>query len=134
MTDAAGWRERFLTVYEAARSTGDVDALAELLAPGLRLEDPQLPGGAGTRADLLRLTADLASRCTRLAVRRHGPVCVSADGGVFTQRWFVEAEPAEGAGAVHVETFESFTVTGGLVGAVAICVRDLRSSDVRATV
>ncbi|WP_053204241.1 nuclear transport factor 2 family protein [Jiangella muralis] len=133
MTDPAGWRERFLTVYEAARCTGDVDSLSELLAPGLRLEDPQLPGGAGTRADLLRLTADLAARCTRLAVRRHGPVCVSAGGDVFTQRWFVEAEPAD-AGTVHVETFESFTVTGGLVSAVAIVVRDLRSSDVRAAV
>lgn len=132
MTDAAGWRERFLTVYEEARSTGDVSELPELLAEGLRLEDPQLPGGTGSRADLLRLTADLASRCTRLAVRRHGPVCVSADGDVFTQRWFVEAELA--SGTVHVETFESFTVTGGLVGAVAIVVRDLRSSDVRAAV
>lgn len=131
MTDA--WRERFLAVYEAARGTGDVGALSGLLAPGLRLEDPQLPGGVGSKADLLRFTADLASRCARLAVRRHGPVCVSADGGVFTQRWFVEADLA-GAGTVHVETFESFTVTGGLVSAVAICVRDLRSSDVRAGV
>lgn len=135
MTDAPAWRERFLTAYESARTGGDTAGLAGFLADDLRLEDPQLPGGTGTKADLLRLTGDLVAGCRRLTVRRHGPLCVSADGRSFAQRWFVEAEPAApdtGAGepprVARVETFESFSCAGELVTAVAIFVRDLRAA------
>lgn len=126
------WRERFLAVYTHARSTGDVAALAELLAEDLRLEDPQLPGGAGGKSDLLRLTADLAASCTHLDVRPYGPACVSPDGTVFTQRWFIEAEPAgaEPASRVHAETFESFTHADERITTVAIFVRDLTAARV----
>jgi len=119
-------------VYARARTTGDVDALADLLADDLRLEDPQLPGGVGAKSDLLRLTADLAKSCTRLEIRRYGPVCVSPDGRVFTQRWFVEAEPAgtDVPSRVHAETFESYTCADDRITAVAIFVRDLTAARV----
>ncbi len=129
---SAQWRERFLAVYAHARTTGDVAALADLLADDLRLEDPQLPGGIGSKADLLRLTADLAASCTHLDVRPYGPACASPDGTVFTQRWFVEAEPAgtDPPSRVHAETFESYTSADERVTSVAIFVRDLTAARV----
>ncbi|GAA2728575.1 nuclear transport factor 2 family protein [Actinocorallia aurantiaca] len=129
------WREGFLTAYTEARRSGDVTALSGLLADDLRLQDPQLPGGTGSKADLLKLIGDLAAACTRLDITPHGPVCASSDGSVFTQRWFIEAEPAgdapDGPGRVHAETFESFTCADGLITTVAIFVRDLTVGGLR---
>lgn len=132
MDDPRAWRESFLAVYERARTSGDVAELAALLADDLRLQDPQLPGGLGSKADVLRLTQELAERCARLEVRRYGPLCASEDGSVFAQRWFVDADlQVEDPGqpsAVQVETFEQFASVGGLVVAMTVFVRDFAAA------
>ena len=89
-----------------------------------------LPRGTGGRDVFLALTGELARQTRELRIRRFGPVCVSADGAWFTQRWLgdgLAADPAgRGEGRVAFETVEVYRAPGATVERIAVLVRDLR--------
>jgi hypothetical protein len=119
-------REEFLAQYGRSRIDGDVEALGRFLAEDLILEDPQLPFGVGDRDLFLRLTSELSAGIHELSVRRHGPVCVSADGSCFTQRWFADGALVEDPTArVSFETAEIYYASGPELSRIAIFVRDM---------
>lgn len=119
-------REEFLAVYEPPRVDGDLEALTCFLAEDLVLEDPQLPFGIGDRELLLQLTREFTAGIQELSLSGHRPVCVSADGSCFTQRWFTDGALAEDPTArVSFETVEMYHAPSSEVERIAIFARGM---------
>jgi len=129
---ATAWADEFIGAYESARITGDTASLVPFLDPGLRFDDPQLPGGYCDTMEFLELLRRFAGSFAELRMERLGPCCVSPDGGTFVQRWVIEGrlasdDPGGVWRTVHLETLESFERRGKALVRMTVFARDLIS-------